>query len=333
MRRRVAVIVNMQAQQAPRGSFRRELDRAVERFGVEVVETPTLDVARAEIRRVVSRGVDVVVLVGGDGTLVMGLTLLAEAARGASREPAIAVIAAGSGNAFARAMRDIDPKHAANLRDRLRQLATEPLRPFFVRTLSVMGVRTPFCGFGIDAQLLEDHHDVSGTIDRIPGVRRVMGPRLRYAASIALRSAPLWALGERPVVTLRNLGSSAPEVRGRDRTVIRDVAAGDVLWSGPCTLAACATIPYFGFGLRMFAFASGVGERFQVRASDASIAEILRNTRAAFRGDYFSPHTHDFLVDRVRIELSAPLPLEAGGELLGTHSHADVSLAPPIQVV
>jgi hypothetical protein len=219
--RRVALIVNARARGLG-GGERRALSRGAA-AGVTVVETTSLDHARAEIRRLVPTGLDVLGLAGGDGTVVMGLTLLAEACRGAGvAEPAVAVVPLGTGNAFARALRDLDPGLARALPARLAQLIDPARTPVAVRTLSVLGVRTPFCGFGIDAQLLEDQRDVSAAIDRIPLVRGVLGPRARYAASVALRSAPLWMLSDRPEVTLRNLGTPAREVRGADAALVRE---------------------------------------------------------------------------------------------------------------
>jgi len=74
-----------------------------------------------------------------------------------------------------------------------------------------------------------------------------------------------------------------------------------VIWKGACTLVAGATIPFFGFGLKMFAFASSRDGKFHLRCGDASLFEIMRNTPAAFRGEYFSDHVTDYLCDRVSI--------------------------------
>ena len=64
--------------------------------------TDSLDEARTTIRAEIRRGTDLVILGGGDGTVVMGLTLLGEACRGfGKREPMIAVLRMGSGNAIA----------------------------------------------------------------------------------------------------------------------------------------------------------------------------------------------------------------------------------------
>ncbi|HWU88689.1 MAG TPA: diacylglycerol kinase family protein, partial [Kofleriaceae bacterium] len=70
-----------------------------------VAFTRSLDEAREAIRAEVARGTDLIVLGGGDGTVVMGLALIEEACRGAGRpEPAIGVLRLGAANAIADAV-------------------------------------------------------------------------------------------------------------------------------------------------------------------------------------------------------------------------------------
>ena len=113
----------------------------------------------------------------------------------------------------------------------------------------------------------------------------------------------------------------------------REVGPGQRVWAGACTLVAGATIPFFGFGLRMFPFAEARPGRFHLRCGDAGLLEILRNTRAAFRGEYFSEHVTDVLVERVRIDLSEDAAIEAGGELLGRRRQVELALAPAVTLV
>ena len=164
------------------------------------------------------------------------------------------------------------------------------------------------------------------------GAGRFVGGGARYALSVALRSVPRFARGGRPTAVVTNLGAPAIEMAGSGPTG-RQRAAGEVLWRGACTLIAGATIPYFGFGLKMFAFAEARPDRFQLRCGDAGLVEILRNTPAAFRGAYFSDHVTDFLCDRVAIELDAESPIEAGGELLGRCRRVELGLAAPVTLV
>ena len=113
----------------------------------------------------------------------------------------------------------------------------------------------------------------------------------------------------------------------------REEPAGQVIWKGACTLVAGATIPFFGFGLKMFAFANKRAGKFHLRCGDAGLFEIMRNTPAAFRGDYFSEHVTDYLCDRVSIALDQETAVEAGGELLGRRNHVELAIGTPITML
>jgi diacylglycerol kinase family enzyme len=321
---RAVAIVNGNARRLGgrlRGKLERALPGAV-RF------TGSLDEARGAIRAEVKRGADLVVLGGGDGTVVMGLTLLAEACRGAGRpEPAIAILRLGSGNAIADTLGASDDV-VGDLERLSRGAGTRRRVPM----LSVLGVRAPFVGMGVDALLLEDHEAIGRIVDRVPVARRVLGGVSRYALSVALRSMPRFAAGDRPRARVTNRGAPAVEMR-RTGPTGREEPAGEVLWEGACTLVAGATIPFFGFGLKMFTFAEERDGRFHLRCGDSGLLEILRSTPAAFRGEYFSESVSDFLCDRVDIELDRETAVEAGGELLGRHRHVELALAPPITLV
>jgi diacylglycerol kinase family enzyme len=289
--------------------------------------TTSLDHARGVIHQEIRRGLDLVVLGGGDGTAVMGLALIGEASRGCGRpEPAIGVLRLGSGNAVADALgASSDPA------DDLQRMVRGDGAWRRLALIDALGVRAPFVGLGVDAQLLEDHRAVGRVIDRVPGARR-LGGGARYALSVALRSLPRFARGARAQAVVVNLGAPAIEMAKGGPTG-REIATGGVVWRGACTLIAGATIPFFGFGLRMFAFAGARRDRFHLRCGDAGLLEILRRTPAAFRGEYFSPHVHDFLCDRVAIELDAEWPVEAGGELLARRRRVELGLAPPVTLV
>ena len=321
---RAVAIVNGNARGLA-GRTRRKLERALPG---RVRFTGSLDDARAAIRAEIRRGLDVLVLGGGDGTVVMGLALLAEACRGAGRpEPAVAILRLGSGNAIADTLGASGDAPA----DLVRIARGEGVRRR-VPMIQTLGVRAPFVGVGVDALLLEDHEAIARVVDRVPGARRLVGGATRYALSVALRSLPRFAAGARPRAVVTNLGAPALEV-SRAGLTGREERAGSVLWEGDCTLVAGATIPYFGFGLKMFAFASMRAGMFHLRCGDAGLLEILRNTPAAFRGEYFSEHVTDYLCERVAIELDRETAVEAGGELLGRRARVELALGAPVTMI
>ena len=321
---RAVAIVNDNARRLG-GRLRGKLERALPG---SVRFTGSLDDARTTIRNEIKRGCDLVVLGGGDGTVVMGLTLIAEACRGYGRpDPAIAILRLGSGNAIADTVGATD-----DVLDDLARLSRGAGRHTRVPMLDVLGVRAPFVGVGVDALLLEDHEAVGRIVDRVPVARRLLGGASRYALAVALRSVPRFATGDRPHARVINTGSPAIEMN-RDGATGREEPRGAKLWEGTCTLVAGATIPFFGFGLKMFAFAGTRAGRFHLRCGDSSLFEIVRSTPAAFRGEYFSDSVADFLCDRVTIELDRETAVEAGGELLGRHRTIDLAITPPITLV
>lgn len=319
---RAAAIVNGTARRVG-ARLRTQLARAFP----AVVFTRSLDEARQAIRAAVARGVDFVALGGGDGTIVMGLALIEEACRGLGRpEPAIGVLRLGSGNAIASAVgASRDP--AADLARLVRGEGTWRS----LRMIRALGVRAPFVGVGVDAQLLEDQVAVGRVVDRVPG-GRFIGGGARYALSIALRSMPRFAAAARPRAVISNLGAPAIAV-ARGGPTGREIARGAELWSGACTLVAGATIPYFGFGLKMFAFAGSRADRFQLRCGDVGLLELVRRAPSAFRGDYFADNVSDFLCDHVQIQLDAEVAIEAGGELLGRGDRFELALCEPVTIV
>ena len=324
VRVRAVAIVNGNARRV-RGRLRRQLERAAPgsiRF------THSLDEARDVIRAEVARGLDLIVLGGGDGTVVMGLALIAEACRGRGKpEPAIGILRLGSGNAIA----DTVAATTDPVADLARLVAGEGSWRR-VPMLDVLGVRAPFVGMGVDAQLLEDHEAVGRVVDRVPIARRFVGGATRYALSVATRSLPRFATAKRPTAIVTNLGTPALEM-ARSGPTGRSIPSGSVLWNGAVTLVAGATIPFFGFGLKMFAFAGREEQRFHLRCGDVGLFEILRNTPAAFRGEYFSSNVRDFLCDRVAVELDGEAAIEAGGELLGRQRRVELAIGAPVTLV
>ena len=320
---RAVAIVNASARRV-RGRLRTKLER-VAPGGVRF--TSSLEQARTIVRAEVARGLDMIVLGGGDGTVVMGLTLIAEACRGSGRpEPAIGILRLGSGNAIADTVGASDEP----LDDLARLMAGEG-QWNRVPMLEVLGVRAPFVGVGVDAQLLEDQETVNRIVDRVPGAKRLVGGATRYALSVATRSIPRYATTKRPTAVVTNLGNPAAEM-SREGPTGKHVATNTVLWNGAVTLVAGATIPFFGFGLKMFAF-TGTPGRFHLRCGDVGLFEILRNVPAAFRGEYFSDNVRDFLCDRVAIELDSDVVVEAGGELLGKRRRIELAIGAPVTLV
>lgn len=281
---------------------------------------------------VVDRGYRAVLLGGGDGTFVQCLAdLRSHARRRNTPLPSVGVLRLGTGNAIAWALEASETSESGLRRDldRARDLGRHTHLPL----MEVDGRLTPFAGIGLDAQIQLDFAATTRMLDRL-GVGRRLDAGARYAITVAARSTPKYLLASLPKVTVINRGSPAWRVGARGRLQGAPLAAGEVLYEGPCTIATGSTIPYFGLGMKMFPYASLMPNRFQLRCANAPTVEILGNLPAVWRGEYASPNICDFLVDEVELRVERPVPFQIGGDLQqGLRDRIRMAMARPIRVV
>jgi hypothetical protein len=156
-----------------------------------------------------------------------------------------------------------------------------------------------------------------------------------YGLAIALRSAPRQLL-QRPVYTeIVNAGGTAWRLGPDGEPVGRPIEHGDLLYAGPCMLAAGGTVPYYGFGLRAFPFAGRRPGSLQLRvATRIPVAALVANVSRIFSGEFAHPGLLDFQVDRVAMTFDRPLPLQVGGDAEGARDRLEMGVAPrPVEVL
>jgi len=275
---------------------------------------------------VMSRGLDTVFTGGGDGTFVSWVNhLLDRAESRAAPAPRFGVLALGTGNAVAGMVGAGRP-----VEDLRRYLSGEVPGSRRVDLVTVEGRRTPFAGVGVDAAVLEDYNWLKRRLGR-----RVASGVKGYGLAIALRSAPRQLL-QRPVYTeIVNAGGTAWRLGPDGEPVGRPIEHGDLLYAGPCMLAAGGTVPYYGFGLRAFPFAGRRPGSLQLRvATRIPVAALVANVSRIFSGEFAHPGLLDFQVDRVAMTFDRPLPLQVGGDAEGARDRLEMGVAPrPVEVL
>jgi hypothetical protein len=134
---------------------------------------------------------------------------------------------------------------------------------------------------------------------------------------------------------ITNLGADAYRLGRNGRIWGRGVAAGEVLYEGPMRLVAASTIPYYGFGLRMFPFAEERPDRMSLRVSCIGPLQFAKSIRAIWKGEYENPsNLFDYLVSHVRIDIDPATALQVGGDVVGERSVVEVKLSDsPIRLV
>lgn len=329
LRRGTAVLLNANARQVT-DRVRRSLAGVVPEQDLFFSRCPA-DAARIA-DEVVSRRYGTVFTGGGDGTFVHWVNSIVD---GAERQrapiPRFGLLALGTGNAVAEVVGARPDSHLRNLRT---YLAGQAQRTRRLDLLVCGGRRTPFAGLGIDAAILNDYNWIKGKLkgsalgsfgNGIPG----------YGLAIALRSAPRYLLERRPAYCeIVNTGRVAWRLDGRGQRIGPVIGPGEMLYAGPCLMAAASTVPFYGFGLKAFPYAASQAGMMQVRvAGNIPVTTLLANVSRIWSGQFSHPGLFDFHAERIHVSFERPVPLQLGGDAEGWREEIGLGMARPVDLV
>jgi diacylglycerol kinase family enzyme len=282
---------------------------------------------------VVARRYRTVFTGGGDGTFVSWVNRILESAeRRRSRPPRFGVLALGTGNAVAEMMGATPRRHAEDL---ARFLSGQVSGSRRLDLVTCNGRRTPFAGVGVDAAVLNDYIWLK---DRLAGTPlHGLGLGLTgYGLAAAIRSAPRALLQRRPTYCeIVNAGRPAWRLDGAGRRIGPPIAPGELLFAGPCQMAAASTVPYYGLGLKAFPWTEQAGGMMQLRVmSSVGLAALLLNLHRVWSGAFSHEGLLDFHADRVALRFERPMPLQVGGDAEGWRDEVSFGMAAnPVEIV
>jgi diacylglycerol kinase family enzyme len=221
---------------------------------------------------------------------------------------------------------------AGILDDLLRIRAGEVGGIFELDLVEADGLRCPFAGMGVDAQIIDAYARVKS---RYRPLGRWMEGSLGYAVAVATKSLPYYLSHRKmPEIEVVNTGSTAFRLDSNGRPVGHAIETGEVLYCGPAKVVAGSTLPHFGFDLRFFPFAGRRRGNMHLRIFSGSALGVLTHLRQTFRGTYFPKGVSDFYCQSVHIRASQPMPLEIGGDPCGERSELNLKIADrPVELV
>jgi len=327
---RVAVVVNGNAKQVT-ADLVETLDQIVQSGDLFV--SRSLEEGRDIARTIVERGYPTVLTGGGDGTFVQMVSWVVAAADELQKPvPRFGLLKLGTGNALAWVLGAQNSPGRGVVADlgRLRREGGSGQ----LRLLVVEDHLTPFAGLGADAIALMYYNDTREMFEKSRWLRRVSTGPVVYSAALLGRILPKYLV--HPTIRVRVVNTGAPAIRiGQDgRPVGKPIQAGETIYAGPTRLLAFSTIPYWGFGARIFPYADERPDRFNLRVANFGSATALINISALWQGTYRSDHLHDFLVQRMLVHCEEATPLQIGGDVVGVRKQVEVALSErPIRVV
>jgi diacylglycerol kinase family enzyme len=336
---RVAILLNANAS-AVSEHLRRELENFVP--PEDIFYSRTLEDARGIARTVLERGYETVLTGGGDGTFVGYVNCLLDEAirpqvvvRGGSavqlarhqfRMPRIGVLKLGTGNAVAEFCGS-SARRVGVVEDILRTRSGEVAHAREVHLLTCENKLAPFAGMGIDAALLNDYMRVK---QRFGGgkLQFAVAGGLGYFWSIVGRTIPMY-LAQRgvPNIEVVNLGGPARQLGPDGKPIGSDIQRGEVLYRGPCRIAAAGAVPCYGFGFQMFPFARKVPGRFQLRLSAMSLPKMLTEFPRIWRGHTPRTGVLDFHCDKIEVKFDREMPFQVGGDGEGYRKRLVIGMA------
>jgi len=320
---KVAVLLNANARSVSDG-LKRDLENFVP--PEDLYYSRNFDDARAISRQVLDRGYRTILTGGGDGTFVGYVNCLfeqaqqprASSARGAYKLlpvpahavelPRFGVLRLGTGNAVAE-FAGASGRKLGVVEDILRARSGEVSLARTLHLLAHEGKRAPFAGLGIDAAVLNDYASVKDHCGH---------GGFGYFCSVVGKTLPSYLLSRRiPEVEVVNLGGPAREIAPDGTPLGREIERGEILYRGPCKIAAAGTVPNYGFGFQMFPHALRAPGRFQLRLTAIGVPKVLANLRTLWRGGRPPAGVHDFECDKVLIRFDREMPLQVGGDAEG----------------
>lgn len=295
----------------------------------------SLEEAGSIAETLVDRGYKTVLTGGGDGTFTSVVTRVVRLAEARGVEPPqFGLLRLGTGNSLAWFVgaHGVGRRGlAADLHALRDRAGSRPLR-----LVEVEGHLAPFCGFGIDANVLADFHRVRDVFRALPLPMRWATGLVSYGLAATTMSMPKYLFKKVPRVRVVNLGATAYAIGQGGKVLDRPVyERGETIFEGPARMASISTIPYYGFGFRVFPFATAREDRMSLRITTIGPTEFVPNVRGLWRGTYQNPNSlWDYLIDRVRVELDVSTAFQIGGDAMGDRRSVEVGITSrPVQIV
>jgi diacylglycerol kinase family enzyme len=327
---KVAVLLNANA---------RKVDARVVKSLSHVVPDEDLFLSRSPLdarriaQTVLERGYPLVFTGGGDGTF-MGFVnefLRQTEARGrfaGQPLPRFGVLKLGTGNGLANFVNASNPSGDGMLQDVVRALSGDVAGLRRMNMVMVDGQRTPFAGLGVDGKLLNDYIWVKENLGK--GLfKKMLSGSGGYFSAVAFKTVPHYLTNSTWVECEVTNGASPAYRLGPDGSPVGEpIAPGESLFRGKLMMAGAATMPYYGYGLRMFPFAHQRRGMMHVRLGQVHAAHVLANLPKLWNGRWFPEGIHDFHAREVTIRYDRPMPLQIGGDAAGYREAVTISVAP-----
>lgn len=310
-RERVAVVMNGNAKQVT-AELVGALHQIVEAGDLYV--SRTLEEGEEMAARIVAHGYHTVLSGGGDGTFSQVVTWIVDRCEAEGKPlPRFGMLKLGTGNGLAwvlGAQGGHKPKAVFADLARLQEEGGHG----YIRMLRIDGRLAPFAGIGVDGMAIYDYNRVKDRLSPLPLIGKLGSGALGYTISLGGMTMPRVFFLPKAKVRVTNIGGEAAHLGDEGQPIGAPIPTGGVLYEGPTRSVIFSTVPYWGWGSRIFPFADPQGDRFSVRILNMNSQDVALNLPSIWKGTYRSRGLLDFLADGIRVEFDRPMPAEIAGD-------------------
>lgn len=339
----VAVVINEKARYADSLTFNYIRDNIMDE---KLYVCASLGQMRETAKKIVEKQFDAVILGGGDGTFSLWVTEIMNLQP--KKLPAFGILRLGTGNGMAEALGAgpliVGPFGARGFAEEMAR-AKDPAARIQKTMLKIGNRYAPFAGMGLDAFVLDDYGAIRSFLDKVPFLPKKGRGAFDYALAITTVSFWRYATNPLPHVVVRNGAGKAYRIdfNGLPISLTKPSGEaisklpGEILYRGPASIVSASTIPYYGWGVRVFPQADKtiMSECFQLRISAMDVFETLFQLPALFLGKMAHEKLWDFACQEITVEvLNIPennkyakgLPLQISGDPAGRHKKVKIEL-------
>ncbi|MGQ0504847.1 MAG: diacylglycerol/lipid kinase family protein [Myxococcaceae bacterium] len=328
---KVAVLLNANA---------RKVGEKVVRSLSHVVPEKDLFLSRSQLdaRRiaetVLERRYDTVFCGGGDGTFIGFVNEIYRALDQRrqyfhQRAPRFGILKLGTGNGLASLVSASSTRGDGVVDDVLRARSGEVPGSRRLDMLMIEGKRAHFAGLGVDGKLLNDYLWVKNHLGAGP-LKSIFTGGGGYFSSVAFKTLPHFLTQPTWVECEVKNGKSYPAYRlsPEGLPVGSPIAPGETLFRGRLMMASAATMPFYGYGLKMFPFAGMRRGMMHLRLGAVATPYGVMNLRKLWKGKWFPRGIQDFHAQEVNIRFARPMALQVAGDAEGYREQLTIGMAP-----
>lgn len=274
-----------------------------------------LQEARQNIKKIIDNGYAYVFCGGGDGTAVFVINELNKLSKKIPENqiPQIGVLKLGTGNALANVLNAHAPKE-----DITHIINGKKLKPLLVSMVETKeGKLAPFAGIGYDGEIMNDFESIKKIFFNSP-LRKVFSSVLGFGIAGAFKTLPRHLKKTKNTIVLKSNFEAYRIVKTKRADEEIFIPAGKVLYEGDSPFICVGSIPYIGYGFKLFPFASKRPGYIHLRVFNVPLLVGISNIYPALWHGYFRhAKLYDFLVRDVEITSQMPLPYQFAGDAMG----------------